>query len=77
MESNEPKVAKAKKAVARVEIPKITFEAYLREHTVHPGLVASFSSEEKRAGNSLGEDDNRTSEEWKKALETQSNRRYL
>lgn len=70
-------MAKAKKAPAvkeqeeRVEIPKISFEAYLQENVVHPGLVASFTVEE---GEKMNE--SRTSEEWKNALEAQSNKRY-
>lgn len=58
----------------RVEIPKITFEAYVRENKVHPGLVASFCYEEGIAGNDIAGE--RTSEEWKVALETQANRTY-
>lgn len=53
----------------------ISFEDFLQGHPTHPGLVASFTYEEKYGskGNSLRP---RTEGEWILSLETQSNRTY-
>lgn len=60
-------------STATSEVDKITLEAYLGREKVHPGLVASFRAELKNSDalrNGLSEN------EWKQAIEAQSNRLY-
>jgi hypothetical protein len=51
----------------------LSFEDFLANHTVHPGLVASFTCEERNGGDELKP---RTEQEWIHSLEEQSNRTY-
>jgi hypothetical protein len=49
----------------------LTLAAYLKAVTVNPGLIASFKCENPQA-----EEESKTSEEWAKAFEAQSNKKY-
>lgn len=55
------------------EADKITLDEYLKRFRVNPGLVASFTYEARNMSGGL---EPRTEEDWKLAIDAQSNKTY-
>lgn len=70
---NEKQVAVEPEEKAPEAPVMVSFEDFLKRTIIHPGLIASFKYEARQAGDGLND---RTSEEWIQALETQSKRTY-